>query len=121
MGLCVYVAGLFDGNRAYAAVLSGFTVALVVIQQIDNPELVFEAGMMRGAGILVGIASLVIVSDLLWAPNRHTELVEQLADIRHRNPKSSAMRRAYCTFLNLVEHHSKEFDGPSIRAGETQK
>ena len=32
----------------------GFTVALVVIQQIDNPELVFEAGMMRGAGILVG-------------------------------------------------------------------
>ena len=86
MGLCVYVAGLFDGNRAYAAVLSGFTVALVVIQQIDNPELVFEAGMMRGAGILVGIASLAIVSDLLWAPNRHTELVEQLADIRHRNP-----------------------------------
>jgi uncharacterized membrane protein YccC len=84
MGLCVYVAGLLDGNRAYAAVLSGFTVALVAIQQIDNPEHVFEAGMMRGAGILVGIASLTIVSDLLWAPNRHTKLVEQLADIRRR-------------------------------------
>jgi hypothetical protein len=80
----VYVAGLLDGNRAYAAVLSGFTVALVAIQQIDNPEHVFEAGMMRGAGILVGIASLTIVSDLLWAPNRHSKLVEQLADIRRR-------------------------------------
>ena len=73
MGLCVYVAGLLDGNRAYAAVLSGYTVALVAIQQIDNPEHVFEAGMMRGAGILVGIASLTIVSDLLWAPDRHSE------------------------------------------------
>jgi uncharacterized membrane protein YccC len=84
MGLCVYVAGLLDGNRAYAAVLSGFTVALVAIQQIDNPEHVFEASMMRGAGILVGIVCLTIVSDLLWAPNRHTKLVEQLADIRRR-------------------------------------
>jgi len=24
------------------------------------------------------------------------------------NPTSSAISRAYCTFLNLVEHHSKE-------------
>lgn len=32
MGLCVvYAAGLTDGNRAYAAVLSGYTVALVAI------------------------------------------------------------------------------------------
>jgi hypothetical protein len=36
MGLCVYVAGLLVGNRAYAAVLSGFTVALVAIPQIDK-------------------------------------------------------------------------------------
>src|SRR5215510_14948463 len=27
LGLCVYAAGLLDGNRAYAAVLSGYTVA----------------------------------------------------------------------------------------------
>ena len=84
MGLCVYVAGLLDGNRAYAAVLSGFTVALVAIQEIDNPGHVFEAGMMRGAGILIGIASLTIVNDLLWSPDRHTKLVAQLADIRRR-------------------------------------
>jgi uncharacterized membrane protein YccC len=32
MGLCVYVAGLLDGNRAYAAVLSGFTVAYNAIR-----------------------------------------------------------------------------------------
>ncbi|MDQ8727578.1 FUSC family protein [Bradyrhizobium sp. LHD-71] len=84
MGLCVYAAGMLDGNRAYAAVLSGFTVALVAIQEMNNPEHVFEAGMMRGAGILIGIASLTIVNDLLWSPDRHTKLIAQLADIRRR-------------------------------------
>jgi uncharacterized membrane protein YccC len=84
MGLCVYVAGLLDGNRAYAAVLSGFTVGLVAIQQIDSPGRVFEVGMMRGAGILIGIASLTIVNDLLWSPDRHKKLAAQLSDIRRR-------------------------------------
>jgi uncharacterized membrane protein YccC len=84
MGLCVYVAGLLDGNRAYAAVLSGYTVALVAIQQIDNPGHMFEAGMARGAAILIGIASLTIVNDLLSAPDRHRKIAAQLADIRRR-------------------------------------
>src|SRR6516225_10616604 len=29
IGLCVYAAGLLDGNRAYAAVLSGYSVGLI--------------------------------------------------------------------------------------------
>jgi uncharacterized membrane protein YccC len=47
IGLCVYAAGILDGNRAYAAVLSGYTGALVAIPQIDPPEHVFETGMAR--------------------------------------------------------------------------
>src|SRR5580704_15025438 len=31
LGLCVYVGGLLDGNRAYGAVLSGYTVAVVAV------------------------------------------------------------------------------------------
>jgi uncharacterized membrane protein YccC len=84
IGLCVYAAGLLDGNRAYAAVLSGATVGFASIQEIDNPGHVFEAGMMRGAGILIGIAALAFVNDLLLAPDRHTKLATQLADIRRR-------------------------------------
>jgi uncharacterized membrane protein YccC len=84
MGLCVYVSGLLDGNRAYAAVLSGYTVALLAIQQIDNPRHVFESGMARGAAILIGIVSVAVVNDLLSAPERRTTLVVQLADIRRR-------------------------------------
>jgi uncharacterized membrane protein YccC len=45
LGLCVYVGGLLDGNRAYSAVLSGYTVALVAVTQIDSPQNIFSAAV----------------------------------------------------------------------------
>jgi uncharacterized membrane protein YccC len=84
IGLCVYAAGLLDGNRAYAAVLSGYTVALIAIQQIDTPEHVFETGMARGAAIAVGIAAVAVVNDLLAAPDSHPQLASQLAALQRR-------------------------------------
>jgi uncharacterized membrane protein YccC len=56
LGLCVYVSGLLDGNRAYSAVLSGYTVALVAVTQIDAPQNIFSAGINRGAAIVVGMS-----------------------------------------------------------------
>ena len=47
VGLCVYVAAMLDGNRAYAAALCCITVALIAIQQIDSPQLVFPTGLAR--------------------------------------------------------------------------
>ena len=79
LGFCVYAAGLLDGNRAYAAVLSGYTVALVAVQQIDTPRHVFESGVARGAAIAVGIAAIAIVNDLLVAPDSHPQLAGKLA------------------------------------------
>jgi uncharacterized membrane protein YccC len=84
VGLCVYVAALSDGFRAYGAVLSGYTVALVAIQMIDTPDHVFDFGMQRGAAIALGIAAIAIVNDLLVAPNRHLELAAQLAALHRR-------------------------------------
>ncbi len=84
LGLCVYAAGLLDGNRAYAAVLSGYTVALVAIQQMDTPEHVFEAGVARGAAIAVGIVAVAVVNDLLAAPDSHPQLARQLAALHRR-------------------------------------
>jgi uncharacterized membrane protein YccC len=63
LGLCVYAGGLLDGNRAYGGVLSGYTVALVAVTQIDSLQNVFWAGVNRGAAIVVGIAALALVSD----------------------------------------------------------
>ena len=69
IGLCVYTAGLLDGNRAYAAALGTITVALIAIQQIDSPQQVFESGVARGAAIAVGVLAVTFVNDLLAAPD----------------------------------------------------
>ena len=89
LGLCVYGAGLLDGNRAYAAVLSGYTVAIVAIEQLDVPQNVFETGMARGAAIAVGIVAMAAVNDLLAAPDSDPQLAVQLAAI-HRRLRSYA-------------------------------
>jgi uncharacterized membrane protein YccC len=84
IGLCVYAAGLLDGNRAYASVLSGYSVALIAIQQLDAPDHVFETGMARGAAIAVGIAAIAVVNDLLAAPDGHPQLAARLTELHRR-------------------------------------
>src|SRR5260370_9920355 len=78
LGLCVYAGGVLDGNRAYSAVLSGYTVALVAMTQIDSPQNIFSAGINRGAAIVVAIAALPLISELFAAPTDHTGLSDKL-------------------------------------------
>src|SRR5262245_11996069 len=84
VGLCVYAAALADGNRAYAAVLSGYSVALMAIDHIDAPNTGFEAPMARGAAITVGIVAIAVVNDLLAAPDKHHGLAQRLAALHRR-------------------------------------
>jgi uncharacterized membrane protein YccC len=108
IGICVFAANLLDGYRAYAAVLSGYTVALIATQQIDTPQHVFESGMARGAAIAVGILSMAVVNTLMFAPDRQPRLVAQLAAIRRRVREYASA--AFCgkpakstTFLALLQ------------------
>ncbi len=94
LGLCIYAAGLLDGSRAYAAVLSGYTVALVAIQQIDNPQHVFETCVARGAAIVVGILSLAVVNELLAAPDGYPQFASRLAAL-HRRVRAYAKAPAH--------------------------
>src|SRR5215468_4675157 len=84
LGICVFAAKLLDGYRAYAAVLSGYTVAFIATQQIDSPQHVFESGMARGAAIAVGILSIAVINTLMSAPDRQPRLVAQLAATHRR-------------------------------------
>jgi uncharacterized membrane protein YccC len=84
LGLCVYVGGLLDGNRAYSGILSGYTVALVAVTQIDSPQNIFSAGVNRGAAIMIGIAALALISDVFAAPNVHTGLSDKLIAAHRR-------------------------------------
>jgi uncharacterized membrane protein YccC len=90
LGLCIYVGGLLDGNRAYGAVLSGYTVAQVAVTQIDSPQNIFSAGVNRGAAIVVGIAALALISDIFAAPNVHTGLSGKLT-AAHRRVRAFAL------------------------------
>jgi uncharacterized membrane protein YccC len=84
LAVCVYAVGLLDGYRAYAAALGGYTVAIIAVQQIDNPQHVFESGMARGAAIAVGVLAVTFVNDLLAAPDHHPQLMDQLASLRRQ-------------------------------------
>jgi uncharacterized membrane protein YccC len=83
-GICIFAATALDGYRGYAAVLCGYTVGFIAIQQIDNPLHVFESAMARGAAIVVGILSIAAVNALVFAPDRQPQLVAQLAALHRR-------------------------------------
>ena len=84
IGLCVYASGLLDGTRAYAAVLSGYTVAIVAVRQLDAPQIVFQTAVERGAAIGVGVAAVALVNDLLVVPDNHPRIGSQLSAVHHR-------------------------------------
>ena len=84
LGLCVYVGGLLEDSRAYGAVLSGYTVALVAVVQIDSPQNIVLAGFNRGAAIVVGVAALALISDVFGAPNLDASLPAKLTTTHRR-------------------------------------
>ncbi|MBE7212196.1 MAG: FUSC family protein [Gluconacetobacter diazotrophicus] len=78
LALCVFAAGLLEGNRAYGAVLSGYTVAIVAVGQVDTPQSVFLSGVARGAAEVLGIVTLAVVNDVLFAPDLFPGLMRRL-------------------------------------------
>lgn len=84
IGLCVFVVGLLDGNRAYAASLGVTTVAIVAIEQIDTPQKVFDAGIARGSAIIVGVLAITFINDILGAPDHHPKVSAGLKSLRRR-------------------------------------
>lgn len=82
LGLCIFFATFLDGNRAYGAVLCGYTVSIVAVGQIDNPARVFSVGINRGAAVLIGIASISFVDALFFAPNISSAVIKRVHTAR---------------------------------------
>lgn len=93
VALSVFVAGLLDGNRAYGAQLSGYTVAIVAVQLIDSPGQVFLASLNRGAANVVGIVAIALVNDLLAAPDLRASLTGRLRALRAQVRDLAAQHR----------------------------
>ncbi len=74
IGLCTLWANLLTNFRSYAAVLAGYTSAIVSLGAIANPETIFDVAMARGSATLIGIACSVVVA-ALFAPQSAREQV----------------------------------------------
>ncbi|WP_336489036.1 FUSC family protein [Methylobacterium nigriterrae] len=69
LSLCVFVANYLQDTRAYGAMLSGYTVAIIAISNIDTPQNAFETTVSRVAAITVGIVAITFINDALASPS----------------------------------------------------
>lgn len=76
--LCTIVGTLERDFRAYGAMLSGYTVAIVGISCIDNPGAVYDTTVARVSDILVGIAATAAVNDIFGSPTAFEKLAANL-------------------------------------------
>src|SRR6202043_4012986 len=66
--ICVFVASYLRGYQAYAAVLSGYTVAIIALVNIDTPQNVFTTMTDRMAAIAIGILCVTLINDVFGSP-----------------------------------------------------
>ena len=79
--ICVFAASYFRGYQAYAAVLSGYTVAIIALVNIDTPQNVFTTMTDRMAAITVGILCVTLINDVFGSPPVWRELDRRINDI----------------------------------------
>lgn len=78
LGLCTFTANYLQDTRSYGAMLSGYTVAIIAIAHIDDPQDVFAATVGRVAAITVGILAITFINDALASPNTWRSLRDTL-------------------------------------------
>ena len=80
IGACTAAATLLRNFRAYSAILSGYTVALIGIAAIQTPEHAFDITIARVAVITVGIVCAGLVSSILMPGGARRDLAPRLHD-----------------------------------------
>ena len=64
--------------RSYACILSGYTIAIVSIANIDAPMQVFSDSVNRVAAIVVGIAAVAVTNAFLATAESSRTLISKL-------------------------------------------
>jgi uncharacterized membrane protein YccC len=80
LSLCVFTAHFLQDTRAYGAMLSGYTVAIIAIAHIDAPQSTFDAAVDRVAAITLGIVAITLINDALGAPSIWRAVRDSLGD-----------------------------------------
>jgi uncharacterized membrane protein YccC len=66
--VCVFVASYLRGYHAYAAISSGYTVAIIALVHIDTQQNAFTTMTARMAAIAIGILCVTLISDVFGSP-----------------------------------------------------
>ena len=91
VGGCTVLANILTNNRAYAAVLAGYTAAIVASDAIASPSDVFTIALARGAAISVGVACGILANSI-FAPHRaEPETRRRLADLLNLAARRAAI------------------------------
>jgi uncharacterized membrane protein YccC len=80
LGVCVFTAHFLQDTRAYGAMLSGYTVAIIAIAHIDTPQSTFDAAVDRVAAITLGIVAITFINDALGSPSIWRSVRDSLGD-----------------------------------------
>ena len=88
MSLCGAAASLLRDFRSYGAAISGYTVAIIAIGSIDDPDGLFLAGLNRAAAVIIGILSVALVNMLFGG---HQALDGLVVTLRERQRTVTAL------------------------------
>ena len=75
VGLCTAVSYLLHNFRSYAAVLAGYTTAIITMDSASAPSDVFSIAVARTTCILLGIASTMLVMAIFAKRETHDEMI----------------------------------------------
>ena len=94
IGFCTAGSMLFRNHQSYGFVLAGYTLCIVGLPSVLNPELTFNIGVTRISEILTGLFSAALVSELIF-PQRMWDVM--IASVRRRFADFSDLLRSFST------------------------
>lgn len=93
LAFCAFIGSMERNFRAYGALLAGYTVALVALNNIDSPESIFELALSRASDITIGVVAVAIVNMAAGAPQAWRGLARGMhgCSVRIRNLGHAAL------------------------------
>lgn len=77
IGLCAFTGNLVRGYASYAAMLSGYSAAMVALLDAAHPQHVLALGVDRILTVGLGVAAALLIGWLFAAPGDDVTLVEK--------------------------------------------
>jgi uncharacterized membrane protein YccC len=99
LGVCTFASSMFRHFRAYAAVLSGYTVAIIVPGALPAPDHVLEFALSRLAVVTLGVTVSTVVT-MIFQPSVTTDAMRVRVRAALRGVAALLLSRAVGTAMD---------------------